>query len=144
MVTGFGGLGLALRRCRKQACYRPIFAQRTASVLSMRRIRSGHAVVLCASARDFLDRIASHSNATIKRIRSLRDKSLALEGRFLSPKGLSSLKHLKPAAVPEILVLAEGAHRHPLVEALIGAVEASGGQSTCSPRDILHKIYREG
>ncbi len=88
-----------------------------------------------------IDRIASHSNATIKRIRSLRDKKFRrLEGRFLA-EGLRILTEaLEAGVVPEILVFAEGAHGHPLVEALIGAVEASGGQVIETSRDILHKI----
>jgi TrmH family RNA methyltransferase len=88
-----------------------------------------------------IDRIASHSNATIKRIRSLRDKKFRrLEGRFLA-EGLRILTEaLEAGVVPEILVFAEGAHGHPLVEALIGAVEAAGGQVIETSRDILHKI----
>ena len=88
-----------------------------------------------------IDRIASHSNATIKRIRSLRDKKFRrLEGRFLA-EGLRILTEaLEAGVVPEILVFAEGAHSHPLVEALIGTVEASGGQVIETSRDILHKI----
>jgi TrmH family RNA methyltransferase len=88
-----------------------------------------------------IDRIASHSNATIKRIRSLRDKKFRrLEGRFMA-EGLRILTEARDAGtLPEILVFAEGAGSHPLVEAMISAVEADGGQVIETSRDILHKL----
>jgi TrmH family RNA methyltransferase len=88
-----------------------------------------------------IDRITSHSNATIKRIRSLRDKKFRrLEGRFLA-EGLRILTEAVDAgSVPEILVFAEGARGHPLIERLIDVVGASGGQVIETSRDILHKL----
>lgn len=90
---------------------------------------------------DPIDRITSHSNATIKRIRSLRDKKFRrLEGRFLA-EGLRILTEAVDAGtVPEILVFAEGSRGHPLVDRLIAVVAASGGQVIETSRDILHKL----
>jgi RNA methyltransferase, TrmH family len=88
-----------------------------------------------------IDRITSHSNTTIKRIRSLRDKKFRrLEGRFLA-EGLRILTEaLDAGAVPEILVFAEESRAHPLVSRLIEVVSASGGQVIETSRDILHKL----
>jgi TrmH family RNA methyltransferase len=88
-----------------------------------------------------IDHIASHSNTTIKRIRSLRDKKYRrLEGRFLA-EGLRILTEAADAGViPEILVFSSEAQSHPLIERLIDAVDASGGQIIATSRDILHKL----
>ena len=85
--------------------------------------------------------ITSHSNETIKRIRSLREKKFrAREGLFLAEGMRIVAEAVEAGAVPQMLVHAEEARGHPLLDRLIRQCEAAGGDVIETTRDILHKI----
>lgn len=85
--------------------------------------------------------ITAYSNPLIKRARSLREKRhRRAEGRFLA-EGLRILTEAREAGrLPEQLFFAAESARHPLVEALIAAVEGAGGEAVETVPDILSKI----
>jgi len=85
--------------------------------------------------------ITAFSNTLIKRVRSLRDKKhRKAEGLFLA-EGLRILTEAREAGrLPEYLFLAADSARHPLVLALVGAVEAAGGEAIETSHDILSKL----
>jgi len=84
--------------------------------------------------------ITAFSNPLVKRVRSLRDKKHRREeGRFIA-EGLRILTEARDAGfLPEILFFNE-AGTHPLLEALIEATEAAGGEAIETSADILHKL----
>jgi RNA methyltransferase, TrmH family len=83
--------------------------------------------------------ITSFSNPLVKHARSLREKKQRrLEGLFLA-EGLRILTEAREAGLlPERLFFSGAAH--PLLRALIEAVEAAGGEAVETSADILHKI----
>ncbi len=85
--------------------------------------------------------ITSHTNDTIKRIRSLRDKKhRAHEGLFLA-EGMRIVAEAADAGrLPRILVHAQEAGQHPLLRKLATATEAAGGDVIETSVDILHKL----
>ncbi|WP_128892105.1 RNA methyltransferase [Erythrobacter sp. HKB08] len=85
--------------------------------------------------------VTGFSNPTVKFIRSLREKKhRKREGKFLA-EGLRLLTDARECGhVPEILVMAEGRDPHPLVDALVDAVDAKGGEIIETSGDILAKI----
>lgn len=85
--------------------------------------------------------ITGFSNPTVKRIKSLRDKKhRRREGRFLA-EGLRILTEAREAGhVPEMLVLADRADPHPLIDALEREVFARGGEVIETSVDILEKL----
>ena len=85
--------------------------------------------------------ITAFSNTLIKRVRSLRDKKhRKAEGLFLA-EGLRILTEAREAGrLPEYLFFAADSARHPLVLALVGAVEAAGGEAIETSHDILSKL----
>ncbi len=85
--------------------------------------------------------IAGFSNPLVKRVKALRDKKARrLEGLFLA-EGLRILTEAREAGrVPEMLWFAPESARHPLVEALIAATEAAGGDVLVTSPDILSKL----
>lgn len=86
-------------------------------------------------------RITGLSNPTIKGLRALRDKKhRRREGRFLA-EGLRLLTDARESGLlPEVLVMAEGRDPHPLLAALVGDVEAAGGDVIEVSEDALAKI----
>lgn len=85
--------------------------------------------------------ITSHSNETIKRIRSLREKKFrAREGLFLAEGMRIVAEAVEAGAVPQMLVYADEARGHPLLATLVARCEAAGGDVIETSRDILHKI----
>ncbi len=85
--------------------------------------------------------IVSHSNALIKRIRSLRDKKHRREEGMFLAEGLRILTEAADAGhSPRYLVYAADATRHPLVQRLIALTETSGGEAIETSRDVLHKL----
>jgi TrmH family RNA methyltransferase len=85
--------------------------------------------------------ITAFSNTLVKRVRSLRDKKhRKAEGLFLA-EGLRILTEAREAGrLPEYLFFAADSARHPLVQALVGAVEAAGGEAIETSHDILSKL----
>lgn len=86
-------------------------------------------------------RITGLSNPTIKSLRALREKKhRKREGRFLA-EGLRLLTDARETGhLPSILTMAEGRESHPLLDALITDVEASGGDVIEVSEDALTKI----
>jgi len=83
--------------------------------------------------------ITAFSNPLVKQARALRDKKhRRAEGLFLA-EGLRILTEAREAGIlPERLFFAEASH--PLLQALIEATEAAGGEAIETDADILHKI----
>lgn len=83
--------------------------------------------------------ITAFSNPLVKQARGLRDKkNRRAEGLFLA-EGLRILTEARETGrLPERLFF--GAAAHPLLEALIAATEAAGGEAIETNDDILHKI----
>jgi TrmH family RNA methyltransferase len=83
--------------------------------------------------------ITAFSNPLVKQARGLRDKkNRRAEGLFLA-EGLRILTEAREAGVlPETLFYSEAGH--PLVQAMIAATEAAGGEAIETSADILHKI----
>ena len=88
-----------------------------------------------------VERLTSPANPTLKRIRSLREKKYRRsEGLFLAEGLRIVAEAVEAGVVPEMLVFAEDAAAHPLVERLIGVCEAAGGHAIETSRDMLHKL----
>jgi len=83
--------------------------------------------------------VTSFSNPLVKQARGLRDKKhRRAEGLFLA-EGLRILTEAREAGMlPERIFFSDGGRR--LVEALVAAVEAAGGEAVQTSEDILHKI----
>ncbi len=83
--------------------------------------------------------VTAFSNPLVRHARSLREKKhRRAEGRFLA-EGLRILTEAREAGVlPERIFFSDGSHR--LVQVLIDAVEAAGGEAVETSEDILHKI----
>ncbi|WP_066769177.1 TrmH family RNA methyltransferase [Croceicoccus mobilis] len=81
------------------------------------------------------------SNPTVKYLRSLREKKhRRREGVFLA-EGLRLLTDARESGrVPQMLAMAEGRDHHPLLDALIAAVEAEGGDVIEMSEAALSKI----
>jgi TrmH family RNA methyltransferase len=73
-------------------------------------------------------------------VRSLRDKKhRRSEGMFMA-EGLRILTEAREAGfLPELLFFSSAA-AHPLLDALVGATEAAGGEAIETNSDILHKL----
>ena len=85
--------------------------------------------------------ITAFSNPLIKRVRALRDKRHRRdEGLFLA-EGLRILTEARSTGrLPHYLFFARESASHPLVDALIGDVEAAGGEAIETVPDILSKL----
>ena len=85
--------------------------------------------------------ITSFSNATVKRLRALRDKKARRgEGLFLA-EGLRIIAEAREAGrLPEIVAFAEAGARHKLAAEIIAEVEAAGGDAILTSPDILTKM----
>ncbi|MEA3038273.1 MAG: methyltransferase, TrmH family [Sphingomonadales bacterium] len=84
--------------------------------------------------------ITAFSNPLVKQVRALRDKKHRRESGLFMAEGLRILTEAREAGrLPRILFFAAGA-RHPLLDALIGPVEAAGGEAIETNADILHKL----
>ena len=83
--------------------------------------------------------ITAFSNPLVKQARGLRDrKNRRAEGLFLA-EGLRILTEAREAGIlPERLFFNDSSH--PLLQALIEATEAAGGEAIETGADILHKI----
>lgn len=85
--------------------------------------------------------ITSFSNATVKLLRSLRDKKTRREQGLFLAEGLRILTEARDSGrLPEIVAFtAEGA-RHPLAAEIIAATEAAGGDAIETSAEILSKM----
>ena len=85
--------------------------------------------------------VTAFSNATVKRLRSLRDKKgRRTEGLFLA-EGLRILTEARDSGrLPEILAFSPEGARHSLAAEIIAATEAAGGEAIETPPDILSKM----
>ena len=83
--------------------------------------------------------ITAFSNPLVKQARGLRDKkNRRAEGLFLA-EGLRILTEAREGGIlPERLFFSHASH--PLLEALIEATEAAGGEAIETDAEILHKI----
>src|ERR671913_1452348 len=84
--------------------------------------------------------VTAFSNATVKRLRSLRDKKARkAEGLFLA-EGLRIIAEARDSGrLPEIVMFSPEGARHPLAAEIIAATEAAGGDTIETTPDILSK-----
>ena len=85
--------------------------------------------------------VTAFSNATVKRLRSLRDKKgRRSEGLFLA-EGLRILTEARDSnRLPEIIAFSPQGAKHPLAAEIIAATEAAGGEAIETTPDILSKM----
>src|SRR5690349_4706043 len=85
--------------------------------------------------------VTAFSNATVKLLRSLRDKKVRrTEGLFLA-EGLRILTEARDSGMlPEIIAFSADGARHPLAAEIIAATEAAGGDAVETTPDILSKM----
>jgi len=85
--------------------------------------------------------VTAFSNATVKLLRSLRDKKARRsEGLFLA-EGLRILAEARDSGhLPEILAFSADGARHPLAAEIIAATERAGGEAIETTSDILAKM----
>ena len=85
--------------------------------------------------------ITAFSNATVKLLRSLRDKKARrTEGLFLA-EGLRILTEARDSGrLPKIVAFTPDGARHPLASEIIAATEAAGGDAIETSPDILSKM----
>ncbi len=85
--------------------------------------------------------ITAFSNPLIKRVRNLRDKRHRREEGLFLAEGLRILTEAREAGrLPEFLFFARDMAGHPLVQALVAATEAAGGEAIETNADILSKL----
>ena len=85
--------------------------------------------------------VTAFSNATVKLLRSLRDKKARrAEGLFLA-EGLRILTEARDSGrLPEIVAFSPDGAKHPLAAEIIAATEAAGGDAIETSADILSKM----
>jgi TrmH family RNA methyltransferase len=95
---------------------------------------------LCADQPLMPREITAFSNPLVKDVRALREKKgRRRQGMFIA-EGLRILTEAREAGrLPAILFFAQGT-QHPLLETLIGEVEAAHGDVIVTTADILHKL----
>ena len=87
-----------------------------------------------------LRQITAFSNPLVKQVRALREKKHRRADRLFLAEGLRILTEARETGrLPQILFYAAGAE-HPLLDALIGATEAAGGDVVETNADILGKL----
>jgi len=85
--------------------------------------------------------VTAFSNATVKLLRSLRDKKARKsEGLFLA-EGLRILTEARDSGrLPEIVAFSSEGAKHPLAAEIIAGTEAAGGDAVETTPDILSKM----
>ena len=84
--------------------------------------------------------ITAFSNATVKRLRSLRDKKARKEEGLFLAEGLRIITEARDSGqLPQILMFSADGARHPLAAEIIAATEAAGGDTIETTPDILSK-----
>jgi RNA methyltransferase, TrmH family len=85
--------------------------------------------------------VTAFSNATVKRLRSLRDKKARREEGLFLAEGLRIIAEaLDSGRLPEIVAFSAEGAKHPLAAEIIGATEAAGGEAIETSADILSKM----
>ena len=85
--------------------------------------------------------ITAYSNPLVKRVQSLRDKRHRREEGLFLAEGLRILTEARETGrVPRFLFFAAASAGHPLVRALVDAVEKRDGEAIETSADILSKL----
>src|SRR5687768_9224613 len=85
--------------------------------------------------------VTSFSNATVKRLRSLRDKKARREEGLFLAEGLRIIAEARDSGrLPEILAFSPQGAAHPLAAEIIAAAEARGAEAIEVPPDLLSKM----
>lgn len=85
--------------------------------------------------------VNAFSNATVKRLRSLRDKKARRAEKLFLAEGLRSIAEARDSGLlPEIIAFSPEGGRHPLAAEIIAATEAAGGDAIETDPDILSKM----
>ncbi len=85
--------------------------------------------------------ITAFSNPLVKRVRLLREKRHRRDERLFLAEGLRILTEAREAGhLPTHLFFTAESGRHPLVERLVVATEAAGGEAIETDADILSKL----
>lgn len=85
--------------------------------------------------------VTAFSNATVKRLRSLRDKKARREEGLFLAEGLRILAEAQGSGrLPEIVAFSAEGAKHPLAAQIIAATEAAGGEAIETSADILAKM----
>ena len=85
--------------------------------------------------------VTAFSNATVKRLRSLRDKKARrAEGLFLA-EGLRIIAEARDSGqLPEIVAFSAEGAKHPLAAEIIASAEAQGAEAIEVPPELLSKM----
>ena len=84
--------------------------------------------------------VTAFSNATVKRLRSLREKKARKEEGLFLAEGLRIIAEARDSGMlPEIIMFSAEGARHPLASEIIAATEAAGGDAIETTTDILSK-----
>ena len=85
--------------------------------------------------------VTAFSNATVKRLRSLRDKKARRAERMFLAEGLRIIAEARDSGrLPEIIAFSTEGAKHPLAADIIAATEAAGGDAIETTPDILSKM----
>ena len=85
--------------------------------------------------------VTAFSNATVKRLRSLRDKKARRSERMFLAEGLRIIAEARDSGrLPEIIAFSAEGAKHPLAADIIAATEAAGGDAVQTTPDILSKM----
>lgn len=85
--------------------------------------------------------ITSFSNATVKLLRSLRDKKARREQGLFLAEGLRILAEARDCGkLPEIIAYCSAGQLHPLAAEIVAAAEANGADVIATSSDILSKM----
>ena len=85
--------------------------------------------------------VTAFSNATVKRLRSLRDKKARREEGLFLAEGLRIIAEARDSGLlPEIIAFSAEGAKHPLAAEIIDATEAVGGDAIETSADILSKM----
>ena len=85
--------------------------------------------------------VTAFSNATVKLLRSLRDKKARREHGLFLAEGLRILTEARDSGrLPEIVAFSPEGSKHPLAAEIIATTEAAGGDVIETSTDILSKM----
>jgi TrmH family RNA methyltransferase len=85
--------------------------------------------------------VTAFSNATVKRLRSLRDKKARRAEQMFLAEGLRIVAEARDSGqLPEIIAFSAEGAKHPLAAEIIAAAEAAGADAIETSPDILSKM----